>query len=51
MTPRRPLVTTESPSLRLPAFSLADQFGRELDEMTYEGVPVIVVVGDRKSVV
>lgn len=35
------------PPGRLPDFLLADQFGRELDEETFRGVPLIVVVGDR----
>ena len=40
-------VTT--PPRRLPDFALADQFGRELDTTTYEGVPLIVVVGNREG--
>ena len=35
------------PPGRLPNFLVADQFGRERDEETYRGVPLIVVVGDR----
>lgn len=35
------------PPSRLPRFRLADQFGRERDELTYAGIPVIVVAGDR----
>ncbi len=35
------------PPARLPDFLLADQFGRVLDEESYRGVPLIVVVGDR----
>lgn len=34
---------------RLPHFQLADQFGRERDERTYRGVPVIVVAGNREG--
>ena len=37
----------QRPPARLPDFALVDQFGRELDESTYAGVSVIVVVGDR----
>ena len=38
-----------APPRRLPDFSLTDQFGRELDARTYEGVPLIVVVGNREG--
>ena len=42
-------MTDPGPPARLPGFLLADQFGRELDEQTYAGVPVIVVVGNREG--
>lgn len=38
-----------TPPSQLPDFALADQFGRELDTTTYEGVPLIVVVGNREG--
>jgi hypothetical protein len=38
-----------TPPARLPEFVLADQFGRELDAATYDGVPLIVVVGNREG--
>ena len=38
-----------APPPRLPDFALADQFGREVDETTYAGVPLIVVVGNREG--
>ena len=37
------------PPSRLPHFQLADQFGRERDELTYDGIPVIVVAGNREG--
>lgn len=41
--------TVHRPPSRLPHFQLADQFGRERDELTYEGIPVIVVAGNREG--
>ena len=38
-----------APPPRLPDFALADQFGREVDTTTYEGVPLIVVVGNSEG--
>ncbi|CAN5831446.1 hypothetical protein BH11GEM1_BH11GEM1_26500 [soil metagenome] len=38
-----------TPPARLPDFALDDQFGRELDSSTYDGVPLIVVVGNREG--
>lgn len=40
---------SQCPPARLPDFRLADQFGREVDEATYAGVPVVLVVGDREG--
>lgn len=42
-------MSAHGPPARLPHFQLADQFGRERDERTYRGVPVIVVAGDREG--
>ena len=38
-----------TPPRRLPDFALADQFGRKVDTTTYDGVPLIVVVGNREG--
>lgn len=45
--PIRPDRATAPPVL--PLFSLADQFGRKLDTATFDGVPLIVVVGNREG--
>lgn len=45
----RPALPPESPPVRLPDFALADQFGRELGQETYAGVPVVLVAGDREG--
>lgn len=37
------------PPSRLPHFQLADQFGHVRDELTYEGIPVIIVAGNREG--
>ena len=39
----------KTPPRKLPNFALADQFGRELGTTTYEGAPLIVVVGNREG--
>ena len=44
---RGPVVTAQGPPTRYPDFALADQFGRDIDDGTYAGVPLIVVVGNR----
>lgn len=38
-------------TIRLPAFTLDDQFGRTVDDATYRGVPLIVVLGGRDGAV
>ena len=45
--PRGSVVSAQSPPTRFPDFALADQFGRDIDDQTYSGAPLIVVVGNR----
>lgn len=42
-------MSAHGPPARLPHFQLVDQFGRERDERTYRGVPMIVVAGNREG--
>ena len=49
MSSLRAVRTRHTPPVHLPDFQLFDQFGRELDHGTYDGVPLVLVVGDRQG--